>query len=192
MKQLFTTMICLFLLIANSNAQQNPHLEFMGSPIDGSISSFVEKLEQKCFTKEKVEDNVVTMSGKFVGKNCELYVMCTPVSKIATKVSLYLPKDESLCSLKADYKKYKEMYTTKYGEPRNSFDFFSSPYYEGDGYETQTLRKEKCHYAAYWGVPGGSLAVSISEFCQIQFVYEDWVNFEIMKNERDQSAMNDI
>ena len=48
-----------------------------------------------------------------------------------------------------------ELFTKKYGEPKDHFEFFSSPYYEGDGYELQALRKEKCNYISFWTLDKG-------------------------------------
>lgn len=132
------------------------------------------------------------MSGSFLNKTCEVWVYCTPVSRTTTKVIVYMPKDNSWSSLKSTYLTLKEQYTKKYGTPSDEFEFFSTPYYEGDGYETQALELEKCTYSTYWQVPYGVIGVSISEFLQIRLVYEDAHNIKIMEKESMQAAYDEI
>lgn len=192
MKRLITTLIVVLLFGLTGYAQKNAHITFRDVPIDGNINAFVKKLEAKGYTQEKTFDNGVRMSGSFLNKTCEVWVYCTPVSRTTTKVIVYMPKDNSWSSLKSTYLTLKEQYTKKYGTPSDEFEFFSTPYYEGDGYETQALELEKCTYSTYWQVPYGVIGVSISEFLQIRLVYEDAHNIKIMEKESMQAAYDEI
>lgn len=192
MKRLITTLIVVLLFGLTGYSQKSSHLTFRDIPIDGNINSFVKKLEAKGYTQEKTLDNGVRMSGPFLNQNCEVWVYCTPISRITTKVIIYMPKDESWSSLKSTYLTLKEQYTKKYGTPSDIFESFSSPYYEGDGYETQALELEQCDFVTYWKVPDGDIAVSISKYLQIRLVYEDAQNIQLMEKESIEAAYDEI
>lgn len=188
----------LFLLIGliialSSFAQDSQHLEFKGIPLDGKLSDFVSKLSKEGFTfKEYALDYVAVMEGNFAGNYATIYILATPKSKIVWKATVNYNKKESWSSLKSDYSEMKELFTKKYGEPENHYEFFSKPYYEGDGYELQALRKEKCHYISFYKLPLGGVSVEISPFGRIRMSYEDNINYELKKNEEESEALNDI
>jgi hypothetical protein len=171
---------------------QDTHLTFKDIPINGELSSFVEKLKKEGFLLEKIDGNIAILKGKFVNRDCEIYVFATPKTLIARNVTVYLPKETTWSSIKSDYHSFKASFWAKYGAPANSYEFFSKPYYEGDGYEMQALRLEKCTYASFWDVPEGTIVVKISEFEQISFVYEDKTNTEKGNAEKLENVMNDI
>ena len=75
---------------------------------------------------------------------------------------------------------------------KSTMSFFSKPYYEGDGYELQALRKEKCHYISFYKLPLGAAIVEISQFGHIQIGYEDNINYELKKKEEESEALDDI
>ena len=167
------------------------HLDFRGVPLDGHIDDFVTKMEKLGYRLDEKTDNIATMSGKFTSRDVELYVFSSPKTKTVCKVVMYFNKD-SWSSLKSDYFEYKRLYTQKYGKPSSSYEFFSDPYYEGDGYELQALRKEKCHYLSIYKLETGSIAVQISEYEQLKLVYEDGINIDLNKKERTSSALDEI
>ena len=190
-KILFLTFF--FLMAISSFAQESQHLEFKGVPLDGKLSSFVSKLEKKSFTfKEYARDYVAVMKGGFAVDYVTIYIFATPKSKIVWKVAVNYNEKESWSSLKSDYYDMKELFTKKYGEPNKHYEFFSKPYYEGDGYELQALRKEKCHYISFYDLPVGSVVVEISQFGHIQIGYEDNINYELKKKEEESEALDDI
>ena len=48
------------------------------------------------------------------------------------------------------YESLKMDLTKKYGQPTTTLEFFSDPYYLGDGYETQAFEQGKANYATFW------------------------------------------
>lgn len=182
--------VCLIAVI--SSFAQSSHLEFKNIPIDGKLSDFVSKLEKEGFVfKKYARDYVAVMEGVFAGNYATIYILATPESKIVWKVTAGYNEKESWNSLKSDYLEIRSLYTTKYGAPEH-FEFFSKPYYEGDGYELQALRKEKCTYASFYSLPLGTVVVEITQFCKVQVGYEDKSNYEIKKKEEEKAALNDI
>lgn len=171
---------------------QGEHLTFKGIPIDGNLNTFVEKLKSDGFTLSKTLGETVILNGQFVNKNCDVYVLSTEGSRTVWKVGVFLPEQESWYSLKSDYQSLKSAFIEKYGSPSNSYEFFSKPYYEGDGYEMTALRVKKCTYATFWNVSGGSLMIEINNNGKIVLSYEDAANSKIASDERDRNVSNDI
>ncbi len=197
MKKLLLFSICIALScsigVAQSNSSLPPkHLSFRDIPIDGNITNFVNKLKNSGFSLIKLNGNSATMTGKFTGKDCEIFVTASTKTNTVYKVSVYLPKETSWYSAKSTYQSYKEQYQQKYGVPTNSYEFFSTPYYEGDGYELQAVRLEKCTYFTYWELELGNIAVEISEFEQIKLSYEDKLNINIARKEKEENVQNEI
>ena len=190
MKKLYLIIACLFITLCSYS--QNAHLDFKGIPLDGRLSDFISKLEAEGFTFDKyVDEDAAIMKGDFAGRNADIYILVTPSSKTVYAVSVFYNEDESWSSLKSDYFQMKELYTKKYGEPE-SFEFFSKPYYEGDGYELQALRKGKCNYESLWELPLGRICIKIDQFCEISMIYGDKINTELRQKEDENIALNDI
>lgn len=185
---LITTLLSIVVL----NAQTSEHLTFQGIPIDGNITEFTEKMNANGFVTVKTIDNGIRMEGRFANMECEVYVLTTPKTKKVYKVVLYAPKDEIWSSLKSNYEKFQNLFTTKYGKPYNHFEFFSDPYIEGDGYETQALNKEKCTYFSLWKQETGNIGLTISTYCQLEFGYEDNINIKLAQKEREDQILDDI
>ena len=181
--------LCLMATL-NINAQEKEHLKFMGIPIEGNASAFSQKLVTKGFVKTKTSENTCALKGTFAGeKDVELIVCQTPKTKQVWKVSVYLPKVSTWSIIKRQYERYKTSFSEKYGTPDHNYEFFDSPYYEGDGYEESAVKNEKCFYASIWDC---GLMVSISQFMQIKLVYEDPINSELDDKEKNQVIEDDI
>ena len=131
------------------------------------------------------------MKGKFVGKDCELYIVGSEKSYTAWKVMVFLPEQSTWSSLESQYFDFKEKFQSKYGKG-DAYEFFSKPYYEGDGYELQALDKDKCSYATYLETDKGYVTVEISKYKSLQFNYEDSIGTSIMKKEKNSIIEDDI
>ena len=168
------------------------HLEFKGIPINGKVDDFVKKLQTQGYSIVNKEDIGIIMSGQFTGKEAEVMVINTKKTKTVWKVVVYLPKQTSWYRIKSDYEYYTEMFTKKYGAPTHTFSFFSSPYYEGDGYEMSALRNDKCTYYSSYHTQNGTISVEISKYEQIKIAYEDSINSSLMDKEKEDAVINDI
>lgn len=86
-----------FLVVMSSYAQQE-HLQFMGIPIDGTISSFTKQLKKKGFVKDKlyniVEDSISgyrIFKGSFAGENnVNVVVFYDEKTKLVNNVKVYI------------------------------------------------------------------------------------------------------
>ena len=168
------------------------HLEFKGIPLDGPLNKFVSQLEKAGYTVTDRTDDVVMMSGQFTGKNATIIVVGSKKSKTVWKVKVLQPKESSWYDIKSNYKKYKESYTKKYGSPSHNYEFFSRPYYEGDGYELQALRLDKCTYFTSYDVAGGVIYISMETEERLSISYEDSTNVKISRTEKENAIIDDI
>ena len=185
-------LLTLWTVLIVTFAQAQEHMTFKDISMDCDLTTFVSKLEAKGYTTDLIQDNGAALSGDFAGKkDCTILVVCTANSKLVWKVGVKFPERTSWSSLKSEYKSLKESYSKKYGIPE-SFEFFSKPYYEGDGYELQALRLEKCHYASFYNTPAGGISLEINADKRILVTYEDNINIQIKKNEDASVVSNDI
>ena len=142
---------------------QSQHLKFKEIPINGNLSEFITKMKVEGFVLKEVEGNIAIMSGLFVGKKSDIYIVASPKSKTVWKVSVNLPDESTWYSLKSSYNTFKSQFSKKYGDPTESYEFFSKPYYEGDSYEMQALSLEKCNYYSYWENDLGIISIELSK-----------------------------
>ncbi len=171
-----------FSVIAQESQEFQQHASFKGVPIDGSLDAFVENMKLEGFTFDRMLEDAAIMNGQFVGKQCEIYILATPKTKTVWKVVALLPKETSWHSLKSSYQSLKSSYVDKYGPPTNSFEFFSRPYYEGDGYEMTALHVEKCDYISFWKTSNSNMAVQMTKDGRISLGYEDIINVSSMNS----------
>lgn len=75
--------------------------------------------------------------------------------------------------------------------PSVRLSLFIMPY-EGDGYELQAVRKEKCTYSTFYDTPRGYIAVQISNFECLLVGYEDKINIELRSTGKDSKNLNEI
>ncbi|MCR5070144.1 MAG: hypothetical protein K6A78_10205 [Prevotella sp.] len=187
---ILTMIVCGIALLVNA---QEEHLKFKGIPITGDIGSFEIKLKECGFKEILHENDGFMMEGSFAGKDdAKIIVFASPKTHTTCRIYVLLDVGTTWNSLKTAYSNYVELFKYKYGKPRDNIELFSRPYYEGDGYELQAVRNEKCHYITGFSVPLGYISVSISNNCKIKIVYEDRKNAQIEVEERKRSIIDDI
>ncbi len=182
----------LFMVVATIMMAQE-HLEFKGIPMDGPVSNFVSKLKTKGYTQVYNSGFGYALEGSFTGKPVTIYVLGTEKTGIVWKVVVNFEKATSWYTIKSQYKQYVEIFTQKYGSPSDHFEFFSRPYYEGDGYEMQALRNDKCNYCSYFETTKGTISVGMSSNSEcLSIRYEDGLNVKIRDTEKNSSILDDI
>ena len=177
--------ISLFISVS-ANCQQ-----FDGVNISGDLPTAISSYKAKGYTTSKIITNGVIMNGKIGNTEIELFLLTTPKSKKLYKATVYLPIKDNWYSIKQNYQDYLEVLTTKYGTPHESYEFFSKPYFEGDGYEMSALGLEKCTFSAYWlKIENTSIVIQISKYKQVMISYENNENQKIAAAER--AAQNNV
>ena len=114
-----------------------------------------------------------------------------PKSQNICKVIVFFPKKHNWSQLRTDYFDKKKLYLEKY-RLDSDYEFFSSPYEEGDGYELRAVSNEKCRYVSFFKVKGGHISVEISKNLQIKITYEDEENINLAQKELKENVLDDI
>ena len=185
-------LIVFFVLVLAAVANAQEHLTFKGVPLGGDISIFVSKLELKGYYVEEKSYDEILMIGDFAGVDtCEVYLSPTPKSRLVWNVTVKFPQKASWQALKGEYLSLKEAYTQKYGEPE-SYEFFMSPYEEGDGNEMDAVCKGKCGYASFYTLDKGNVVLGIYNDGCVFVVYEDAITYKVCRDEVEANMMNDI
>jgi hypothetical protein len=168
-------------------------MTFMGIPVSGSMTEFSKKLAEKGFVLENSKDkDLWKYTGSFLNKECELYLVGTQITQTVWKVLVAVPASSNWYSLKSDYNSVCDKLTNKYGVPENTFNFFSDPYYEGDGYEITAIKNEKCTYSKYWKLPYGTISCQIMVSTDIGISYESKAGTELKHKEENERAAEQL
>jgi hypothetical protein len=144
MKKYILTMFAM-LVFATSFAQT-----FDGIKIGGTLAQMRFKLEQKGYKLDEIKNNIVWMKGTLANKKVLIGVLGTTKSKIAWKIVAYFDIQKDWYDLKNEFENINTILAKKYGETENCYRFFSTPYYEGDGYEISALANDKVTFSCYY------------------------------------------
>lgn len=164
--------------------------DFLGIKPSGSKDYTVNQFKAKGFYVATSAGNVVGLKGKLNGQMIELNIVYTPITKTVCKFSIYMPEQTSFYYLKEEYEKYVDVFQTKYGIPTSKYEYFVSPYYDGDGYELQAVAMEKAIFSTYWFGNTMNLSVNISEWKQVNIVYENVANMTLKETETNRLNIN--
>lgn len=186
MKQL-TILIVAIVTITFSAKSQN----FDGIYIGGSLNSFVDKLKAKGYKLLDLNAQYATLTGTIANTEVEVYVGSTPKTKVVSNITIYLPKETYWQGLKSSYIEYLTILSDKYGKPDMQYTGFTSPYYEGDGYEMSAVENEKTNYVAFWfDKSNTNIAIQISKYNQVKILYENILNMAIKEREKNEIKTN--
>ena len=135
------------------------------------------------------------LDGDFAGlSNCHFTILHTK-NKTVCKVLITSDDIGGWYSTKSKYEDLKELLSTKY-EIVKSFEYFSSPYYEGDGYELLAIKQDKGTYKTFFHCDEGyvtlTLSASDTSSGYLSIVYEDTINMAKFSEERDKQISEDI
>ena len=202
MKKILTALISIILFTTGLFAQSE-HLTFKGTPIDGSLPQFVSAMKNVGYelVYQSPDGDGAALSGKFTNQEATLIVLCTPKTHTVWKIAVDFEDQSNWYSLKSSYLNFKKSLTAKYGNPTSEYEFFGSPYNEGDGYEMTAIFAEKCYYESFFDIVSpdgtniGTIAVSIDKHetqGRITISYEDCINTNLMKNEKDSISYDDL
>lgn len=167
------------------------HIKFMGIEVSGNYENFKDSLKGKGFTYISSFETLHKFYGKFANEIVTLNVLASLKTNTVFKVIVYFPEREGWRELKKDYFSKKEIYKLKYPIDRD-YEFFSSPYEDGDGYEMRAVSRGKCNYVSFFLAMGGHIIIEIDKSAQIKVVYEDRENIKIGQKELEQNAIDDI
>lgn len=159
MKRILLT-FALSLIITGVFAQE--HLSFKGIPLEGSMTSFCQKLKAKGLKSLGSQNNIQIFTGDFTGREATVGVVSTSDGKDVFGVVVLLPASKEWNNLVNTYDYYKDLYVRKYGEPSVSRE--SNP---SNSDSNTSLMAEVYQgtvtYVSAWEVAGGSIDLSIEK-----------------------------
>jgi hypothetical protein len=136
MKKIILSFVLTFLSCSFLSAQS-----FNGVPLGKGIEETNQLFINKGFKPLRSVNGIKYLTGSVAGDKYEIGLVYTPISKKVWKIVVYTMPVYTWSVLKYQHAKFKEILTRNYGEPTSDFWHFSSPYYEGDGFELQAIRK---------------------------------------------------
>lgn len=191
MKRILIALLFVFSCIGAMAQNTNEHFKFMGIPINGTLESFTQKLVAKGMKRQQGWDNTGVFSGTFAGeRDCEVYVNMIPSRNIVYRIVVCLPSKDTWDWLEKDYNKFKQMLTTKYGEPYKCSESFKEGTYVGsDHLKISALKEGKCNYYSIWGATEGVIALEIfnadgSSSCCVRLSYYDGINYKLAEDSK--------
>lgn len=187
MKRISVTLMLLFAVIC---VMAQEHLSFKGLPIEGSMTTFCQKLKAKGFTSIGRDNNITLFTGDFTGRKATVGVTATDDGKNVFAVIVFFNPSEEWNTLVNTYNYYKDLYTRKYGEPtiskeNNPARSDSNTALMAEVYQGTVV------YGSAWEVTGGDIQLSIEKTSgiyegMVMIRYRDSQNVEAkIKNDLD-------
>lgn len=159
MKRIFIT-LAMSLVVLGLCAQE--HLSFKGIPIEGSMSSFSQKLKAKGFTLLDSDNNIVMFTGDFTGREVTVGVQATSDGRNVFGVVVLFPESDEWNILVNTYGYYKDLYTRKYGEPSVCKE--KNPARSDTNVALMAeVNQGTVVYGSAWEVSGGTIELSIEK-----------------------------
>lgn len=195
MKRILIALLLVFSCIGVMAQNANEHLKFMGIPINGTLESFTQKLVAKGMKRQQGWDDTGIFRGMFAGKDdCTIYVVKVPLRNIVYKTVVCLPTRDTWDWLEKDYNEFKDMLTSKYGEPLQHSETFKAGVFTSSDYlKISALKEGKCEYYSTWGFKEGIIVLDIfngdgSSSCFVRISYYDAINYKLAQD----SKQNDL
>lgn len=168
---------------------QTEHLKFKGVPIDGTLESVTQQLENKGYTRVERGDDLQIMSGDFAGySNCRIIISTAKNQDLVYVVLVSFEKQTTWRSLYGNYNNLKEMLAKKYGEPSFNIEQFHREI--TPGYEMYYL--DECRYSTLYELEHGKILVTISKDSEVLLAYYDRINNAINEQASMQEALDDL
>lgn len=138
------------------------HLSFKGIPIEGSMTSFCQKLKAKGFTQLGRDNNITLFSGDFTGRQATVGVGASDDGKNVYSVVVLFDPSKEWNTLVNTYDYYKDLYTRKYGNPAVCRE--NNPGRSNSNTSLMAKVQEgTVTYTSGWVVTGGEIDLSITK-----------------------------
>lgn len=189
MRKLLVTLTMLFAVI---NIMAQEHLSFMGIPIEGSMTTFCQKLKAKGFNSVGSVDNIQSFTGNFTGRTATVFVKATDDGTDVCAVGVIFEPSGEWNTLVSTYDYYKNLYIRKYGQPTISEEK-NPARSESNIALMHEVYQGTVKYDSTWQVASGTIQLSINKSSGIyegvvMIIYLDLQNYET----KIQNDLNDI
>ena len=173
----------LLLVILSSLLLNAKHLEFVGVPINGSISSFSTKLKSKGYTplqgNNQLPVGIRGFSGVFAGEECELYVDYNPTTKIVYQCKVLINCNYSIETAENKFDYFKELLNKKYGDVALTSDMMTDVESDGTQYSLMIFEPPIEVGANLIGGIGVKICEpgAVSDTYELVISYSDYANY---------------
>jgi hypothetical protein len=166
-------------LLHGAFAQADGVPTFAGLEWFSPPDAVVEQLTAEGYTTASAtlnENNAISFDGTLLSQDALIIAYFNNQNELV-KTSVFILTDTGAANeyptAKSNYETMKEILTKRYGTPSDSFEFFSDPYEEGDGYEATAIAVGKGTFSTYWEKnDNGILALEIDEDVDVGVGYE--------------------
>lgn len=138
------------------------YLSFKGIPIEGSMTSFCNKMKEKGFRRLGKKDNTELFSGSFTGKEVTVGVMAESNGRDVFGLVVIFPSSREWNNLVETYNYYKNLYLKKYGELYYNKECNPS-FSNSNSLLMFELSQGTVDYISSWDVPEGVIRLSIEK-----------------------------
>lgn len=184
MKKLLLIITFAFAALCSNAQASSEHLKFKGVPIDGTVTEFAKKLEEKGFKTLMAQGGSYIMSGDFAGySDCMIVLMNTKSTKEVYGIGVIPSFCDTWSELISQYDTFKDNLTTKYGEPTGCTEEFKGWTPSSDMSKFYAAQIGDCDYKTLFELKNGSIAVAITnkkkgseKSCYVVLIYTDKVN----------------
>ena len=154
----------LYFLVLSLSVSAQEHLSFKNIPIEGSATAFCQKLKSKGFKQTGHDKNVLIFRGDFTGQDVNVAVDTSGNGQNILSIEVTFDTSEEWNTLHNTYNHYKDLYTTKYGEPVACNEEVPVDSNSNTNIHTmQNLLQGLISYSSVWEAPGGSISMSIEK-----------------------------
>lgn len=186
MKRILTAIICALSAVLTHAQTATEHMTFLNTPIDGTVSSFVTKMEGKGLKFNANIDKNAVMLGSYAGyKGCTAFIQSCSKKDLVFAVGVTFEHKQQWDSLAANYYDLKARLTEKYGKPAECTEKFDTDAAAtSDSKQKMDLTVQgKCDYLTVWQTKQGTINLAISNaqygeetVCYVQLDYIDKQN----------------
>lgn len=193
MKKVILFVLCMIAAFAAFAQTDTLHMSFRGIPIDGTLSSFIGKMQRQGYEYIETDNGLALMTGEFAAtEDCIIGIRSMNRTDLVCKVGVIFPETDVWSFLYSKYFSLKEMLSKKYGRPADCIEEFQS-YSEPDDDMTRMLyvRMDKCKYTTRFETEKGDIELRISKNDSggsVVLMYEDKINSSLAT----ENAMNDL
>ena len=180
-------------ILANKNGNDSAqHFSFKGIKICGSLDSVISQFSTIGFSLADRSDNGAILIGPFAGlQECEILIVASPIISEVYSISALLPTQKTWWGLKVDYNNFKDKLIKKYGKPKDCYEYFTTPYEEGDGYEITALANEHATYLSVFETENGEIELFITDD-RVHIAYRDSTNYKLIEERKNSLADLDL
>lgn len=183
------TLVAFMVIALTSYAQGSSKLYFKGIPVDGSLTEFCQKLRAKGLKYVNSNNSSALFEGDFAGRHATIGVAATNDGRKVFAVVVFFDASQEWNTLVRTYNYYKDLYTSKYGNP--SVVHEKNPARLGSNIALMTeLYQGTVLWGTLWEIAGGEIELGIEKSSG---VYEGMVMISYRNTQNEKSkTQNDL